>query len=56
VANELKAVAADVHRRFGDTVEIVMVVGGSAHRYHHIAGSVASSVVRADSFPTLVVP
>ena len=51
VAAELKAVAADVHRRYGETVEIVIVVGGSAHRYHHVAGSVGSGVVRADYFP-----
>jgi nucleotide-binding universal stress UspA family protein len=56
VAAELKAVAADMHRRYGDTVEIVIVVGGSAHRYHRIAGSVGSSVVRADTFSALVVP
>ena len=56
VAAELKAVAADMHRRYGDTVEIVIVVGGSAHRYHRIAGSVGSSVVRAATFPALVVP
>ena len=56
VAAELKAVAADMHRRYGDTGEIVIVVGGSAHRYHRIAGSVGSSVVRADTFPALIVP
>jgi nucleotide-binding universal stress UspA family protein len=56
VAAELKAVAADLRRRYGDTAEIVIVVGGPAHRYHHVAGSVAASVVRADAFPALVVP
>ena len=56
VAVELKAVAADVHAQYGDTVEVVIVVGGSAHRYHHVAGSVGSSVVRSDAFPALVVP
>ena len=56
VAVELKAVAADVQRRYGDTVEIFIVVGGSAHRYHHVAGSVGSSVVRSDAFLALVVP
>jgi nucleotide-binding universal stress UspA family protein len=56
VAAELKAVAADIQRRYGETVEIVIVVGGSAHRCHRIAGSVGSSVVRADAFPALVVP
>jgi nucleotide-binding universal stress UspA family protein len=56
VAAELKAVAADIQRRNGERVEIVIVVGGSAHRCHRIAGSVGSSVVRADTFPALVVP
>jgi nucleotide-binding universal stress UspA family protein len=56
VAAELKAVAADIRRRYGETVEIVIVVGGSTHRCHRIAGSVGSSVVRADAFPALVVP
>ena len=56
VAAELKAVAADVHRRYGETIEIVIVVGDSVHRYHHVAGSVGSGVVRGASFPALVVP
>ena len=56
VAAELKAVAADLHRRYGDTVEIVIVVGDSAHRYHHVAGSVSSGIVRGATFPALVVP
>jgi nucleotide-binding universal stress UspA family protein len=56
VAAELKDVADDVHRQYGDTAEIVIVLGGSTHWYHHVAGSVASSVVRSDIFPTLVVP
>jgi Universal stress protein family len=56
VAAGLKAVAAELQSRYGDTAEIVMVVGGSAHWYHHVAGSVALDVVRADTFPALVVP
>jgi hypothetical protein len=56
VTNELKAVAADAHRRYGDSAEIVIVVGGSAHRYHHVTGSVGSNVARSDTFPVLVVP
>jgi nucleotide-binding universal stress UspA family protein len=56
VASELKAVASELHSRYGETAEIVIVIGGSAHWYHHIAGSVALSVVRADAFPALVVP
>lgn len=56
VAAELKAVAADMARRYGETVEIVIVVGDSAHRYHHVAGSVGSGLVRGATFPALVVP
>jgi nucleotide-binding universal stress UspA family protein len=56
VPAELKSAAAEAHRRYGDTADIVIIVGGSAHRYHHFAGSVALSVARADAFPVLVVP
>jgi nucleotide-binding universal stress UspA family protein len=56
VAVELKAVAGDTQRRYGDAAEIVIVVGGAGHWYHHVAGSVGSSVIRADIFPALVVP
>ena len=49
------AVATDPHGRYGNTAEVVIVVGGSAHRYHHLAGSVGSSVVRSDRFPVMVV-
>jgi nucleotide-binding universal stress UspA family protein len=52
----LMAVAADLHQQYGDSAEIVIVVGGSAHRYHHLAGSVGASVVRSDQFPVMVVP
>src|SRR4051812_26526620 len=48
VGAELLAVATDLHAHYGDTAEVVIVVGGSAHRYHHLAGSVGSCVVRAD--------
>ena len=56
MATELKAVAAELHRRYGETARVVIVVGSSAHWYHHIAGSVALGIVRADTFPALVVP
>ena len=56
VGAELMAVATDLHGRYGDTAEVVIVVGGSAHRYHRLAGSVGSSVVRSDRFPVMVVP
>jgi nucleotide-binding universal stress UspA family protein len=56
VAAELEAVADDVQRRNGGAAEIAIVMGASAHRYHHLAGSVGSSVVRSQTFPALVVP
>jgi nucleotide-binding universal stress UspA family protein len=56
VAAELRAVADDVQRRYGDTAEVIIVMGGSTHRYHHLAGSVGSTVVRSHAFPALVVP
>ena len=56
VGAELMAVATDLHGRYGDTAEVVIVVGGSAQRYHRLAGSVGSSVVRSDRFPVMVVP
>ena len=56
VSAELTAVAEVLRRRYGDAVEVAIVVGGSAHRYHHLVGSVASSVVRSDQFPVTVVP
>jgi nucleotide-binding universal stress UspA family protein len=56
VAAELIAVADDVHRRYADAAEIVIVMGASGQHHHHVAGSVGSSVVRSRTFPALVVP
>jgi nucleotide-binding universal stress UspA family protein len=56
VASQLVAVATDMHDRYGDSAEIVIVVGGSAHRFHHLAGSVGSGVVRSRRFPVMTVP
>lgn len=56
VPAELMAVASDLQREYGDTGEVVIVVGGSAHRVHHVAGGVGSSVARSDRVPVLVVP
>jgi nucleotide-binding universal stress UspA family protein len=53
---ELMAVANVLHRRYGAEAEVAIIVGGSAHRYHRLAGSVGASVARADRFPVLVVP
>ncbi len=56
VPAELVAVANVLHRRYGDEAEVAIVVGGSAHRDHHLVGSVGSTVVRSDHFPVTVVP
>ena len=56
VPAELMAVASDLKGQYGDGGEIVIVVGGSAHRVHHVAGGVGSSVARSDRVPVLVVP
>ena len=50
------AVANVLHRRYGDEADVAIVVGGSAHRYHHLAGSVGCTIVRSDRFPVTVVP
>jgi nucleotide-binding universal stress UspA family protein len=55
-AAELLAAAQELHDRFGDGKEIVIVVGGPEHRYHHVAGSVSASLARSDRFPLVVVP
>jgi nucleotide-binding universal stress UspA family protein len=56
VATELLAVAAEVHRQYGDSAEVVIAVGGPSHRYHHLVGSVGVSLVHTDRFPVVVVP
>ena len=56
VSVELMKVADDLHRRYGDEADIVIVVGGSAQWYHHLAGAVGSSVARSDRFRVMVVP
>ena len=56
VPAELMAVASDLQEQYGDAAEILVVVGGSAHRVHHVAGGVGSSVARSDRVPVLVVP
>jgi nucleotide-binding universal stress UspA family protein len=56
VDRELMAAAADLHDRYGDDTQVVIILGGSAHWYHHLPGSVTSSIVRHDRFPVVVVP
>ena len=56
VATELLAVAADLRRQYGNTADVAIVVGGPAHRYHHLVGSVGASLVHTDRFAVIVVP
>jgi nucleotide-binding universal stress UspA family protein len=56
VAQELIAVADEASRRNGPQASIVLVVGGSMHKYHRLLGSVSSRLARVDRFPVVVVP
>lgn len=56
VAAELLELAREFKDRYGDSKDIGLVVGGAAHRYHRLAGSVGASLARADRFPLVVVP
>jgi nucleotide-binding universal stress UspA family protein len=56
VSAQLLAAAQELQDRYGDFTDIAIVVGGPAHRYHHLAGSVSSSLARSDRFPLMVVP
>jgi nucleotide-binding universal stress UspA family protein len=56
VGHELTAVADELRGDYSPDATILMVVGGSAHRYHRVFGSAAVNMVRHDRFPVLVVP
>lgn len=56
VAHELTAVADELRRLHGREARIVMIVGGSAHKFHRVFGSVSMSLERDDRFPVVVVP
>jgi nucleotide-binding universal stress UspA family protein len=56
VAHELLAAAEELRRQHGPDADIVIVVGGSAHKYHRLFGSASLNVVRHDGFPVVVVP
>jgi nucleotide-binding universal stress UspA family protein len=56
VAHELLAAADELRRWYGSDAKIVIVVGGSSHRYHRLFGSAALDVVRHDSYPVVVEP
>jgi nucleotide-binding universal stress UspA family protein len=55
VATDLLAVAAEVHRLYGDSADVIIAVGGPSRRYHHLVGSVGVSLVHTDRFPVVVV-
>lgn len=56
VAHELTGVADEVRRQHGPRARIAVVVGGSAHRYHRVLGSVSMNLERVDRYPVVVVP
>ena len=56
VASQLSAVCNALKRQFGDSADVVLVVGGPSHWYHHLAGSVAATIARQDRCPLVVVP
>jgi len=56
IADELIAAGRDLRRQHGPEAAVVIVVGRSAHRYHHVAGSVTQALERHNDFPVIVVP
>lgn len=56
VGRELVAAADELQRAWGTSTPVLLVVGGSAHRYHRLLGSVSSNIERLDRYPVLVVP
>lgn len=56
VGDELIAAADEQVRAQKSDSDITIIVGGSSHWYHHLGGSVASSIARHDRFPLLVQP
>ncbi len=56
VAAQLLAAADELHDRYGDSEHIAIVVGGPAHRLHHLVGSVSAGLARSSRFPVIVVP
>jgi nucleotide-binding universal stress UspA family protein len=56
VADQLIAAAKDLRGQHGPEAAVVIVVGRSEHRYHHVAGSVTQALERHNDFPIIVVP
>ena len=48
------AAPIDISQTTAPSADVVIIVGGPAHRYHHLGGSAAANVVRADAFPVIV--
>ena len=56
VSRELSGVAEELRRRYGPQARVAVIVGGSAHKGHHLLGSVSTSLERLDRFPVMVIP
>jgi nucleotide-binding universal stress UspA family protein len=56
VSRELSAVADELRRRYGPEARVAIIVGGSAHKGHHVLGSVSANLERLDRFPIMVIP
>lgn len=56
VADELLAVADALHAEHGPVATVVLIIGRSAHKYHHVAGSVAHALEWQDRYPLVVLP
>jgi nucleotide-binding universal stress UspA family protein len=56
IADNLVAVADDLHDRHGTDAEVFLVVGRSEHGYHHGLGSVPAALERHVHYPVIVIP
>jgi nucleotide-binding universal stress UspA family protein len=56
VISEELITAAEKARSDEGGVNVIIVVGASSHRYHHVIGSVPVALVRHAAFPILVTP
>jgi nucleotide-binding universal stress UspA family protein len=56
IADNLIAVADDVHYQHGPDAEVFLVVGRSEHGYHHVIGSVPAALERHVHYPVIVIP
>lgn len=56
VADQLSAVADELRLQRGPDATVVIVVGRSAHGYHHVFGSVPHALERQDHYPLIIIP